>query len=75
VATSRKELGEASAAEGGPMAEVQEVGVGLVGVPGGGIEPPRESSSRRQIGRNEIGLVRVEVQRRTLAEEMGERAM
>jgi hypothetical protein len=42
VATSRKELGEAGAAEGGPMAEVQEVGVGLVGVPGGRIDPPME---------------------------------
>jgi hypothetical protein len=70
VAARRKELGEAGAAEGGPMAEVQEVGVGLVGVPGGRIDPPREISRRRQMGRNAIGLVRGEVDRRTLAEEM-----
>jgi hypothetical protein len=54
------------------MAEVQEVGVGLVGVPGGRIDPPREISSPDQIGRNAIGLVRVVVDRRTLAEEIEE---
>jgi hypothetical protein len=57
------------------MAEVQEVGEVVVGVPGGRIDPPREISSRRQMGRNAIGLVRVEVDLRTLAEEMGKRAM